>query len=247
MQIPPNLYANCSWPATVTCQHCGAEGQIQRFHTMEPALLPEVKQVLLDGSFFQWECPHCGACAEFCYPCRYFDQQSRLSAVLIPQAGDEAVARANRLLDGLAAPGYLHRVAENFFSLQELLRVRDLELDDRVVQLIKPLLIGQLQMQGLEIWNAFFSHLQLLDETCDEPQSNVLYFSQGEGEGLYREPVFWLDVHFTDGEVQQHGVNHTAYQLCQRMLEPLGPDDGLYHLYNLSWAIDYHNQSQNEE
>lgn len=242
MQSGSPSFESNGFGAEICCQQCGCRGKILRLHTIDPTHSPESKQVLLDGSFFQWECPQCGAHAEFCYPCRYFDPQTRLSAVLSPQVDEKALAEMNRRLAGNGVPGYLHRAVENFFALQELVKLRDLQLDDRAVQLLKPLIIGQLQQQGLEIWNAFFSHLQVLEGICDSPQANVLYMSQGEQEDLYSEPVLWLDVHFTDGQVQQHGLNRTAYRLCQEMLGELGPDDGCYHLYNLAWAIEFHNQ-----
>lgn len=62
----------------------------------------------------------------------------------------------NRNLERLELPGMKRRAAGNFYAVQELVRAQDAGLDERVLQLVKPLIIGQLQSQGEVVWNGFF-------------------------------------------------------------------------------------------
>ncbi len=50
--------------------------------------------------------------------------------------------------------------------------------------------------------------------------------------------------YLTNGDVIPHGINDTAYQICMNILadKDLVKDDGLFHLYDLSWSIDFHNR-----
>lgn len=238
--------------APVTCSRCGYTADAGLYDFMDISVHPEWKNVLLDGAFFQWICPECGECSELIYPCRYMDPAFRLTIVLRPgldwASGAEAVNAMNSRAGGLGVPGYLRRAVGSFYSMQEIVRIREQNLDDRVVNLIKPLLIGQLQSEGKEIWNGFFTGLLPSDPRGKE-RGWVCYMSlDHDMDQAHEESVLWFDIHMADRTVERCGINRTAYRICEEMLQKsgAGEDDGRYHLYDLSWAIDFHNR-QGEE
>lgn len=237
---------------TIECQHCGYTDQILQYRCMDISVHPEWKQELLQGEFFNWVCPQCGVYSELQYPCRYLDPERKVVVVLRPgldfDDSQEVLEEMNENLGTLGCTGFLHRAAGNFFSMQEIVCIRDTVLSDKVINLIKPLIIGQLQSAGKEVWNGFFTGIgsPVPVDSQGRAEENVMYMSEeGDLNEAYKEKILWFDIHMTDRSIESCGVNMTAYRLCQSMLERSESsfDDGRYHLYDLTWAIDFHNQA----
>ena len=233
----------------IQCGKCGSIREIKEYRNLDLSKNPWGKAELLEGAFFQWRCPECGLESDAAWPCWYLDSEAGLGISLAPgidsAEGEEAVQAMNRNLEGLSLPPVTRRVVGNFYAMQELVRAQDLGLDQRVVQLVKPLIIGQLQSQGEEVWNGFFQGVST-PEPESEPLHGVLYASQGQ-EMKYGQPIYWYDIHLTNRKIVHTGVNEMIFQMCQGMLEQmqLPPDGGTFHLYDLNWAIRCHNQMQN--
>lgn len=232
------------------CMQCGTISQVEEYHGLDLARHPEGKEELLKGAFFQWRCPKCGMEADTAWPCWYSDPQAGLSIALVPgidsSTGAEAVQAMNRNLEGLGLPGMTRRTAGNFYAMQELVRAQDLGLDHRVIQLMKPLMIGQLQSAGEVVWNGFFQGVSTPDPES-EPLHAVLYASIGPNKAPeYGQPVYWYDIHLTNRKIVHTGVNQVIFDMCRQMLDRLGegPDDGTFRLYDLNWAISCHNRLQ---
>lgn len=232
------------------CMQCGTVSEVTEYHGLDLTRCPEGKEELLKGDFFQWRCPKCGMEADIAWPCWYFDPAAKLGISLVPgidsSSGEGAVQAMNRNLEGLAQPDMTHRVVGNFFAMQELVRAQDLGLDHRVIQLVKPLIIGQLQSQGEVVWNGFFQGVSTPDP-AEEPIHAVLYASIGpDKKPEYGRPIYWYDIHLTSRKIVHTGVNQVVFEMCQGMLEKLQlpPDDGRFQLYDLNWAISCHNRMQ---
>lgn len=230
------------------CMKCQTIGELREYHGLDLSRNPAGKEELLKGEFFQWRCPKCGLEADTAWPCWYYDPEARLGISLAPgidsSTGEGAVQAMNRNLEGLSLPGMTHRVVGNFYAMQELVRAQDLGLDHRLIQLVKPIIIGQLQSAGKEVWNGFFQGVSVPEE---EPVHGVLYASENGQSPQYGQPVYWYDIHLTSRTVVHAGVNETLFQMCRQMLDQLGagPDDGTFRLYDLNWAISCHNRMQN--
>ncbi len=234
------------------CMQCKIISEVKEYHGLDLTKCPEGKELLLKGEFFQWRCPQCGLEADISWPCWYFDPAAGLGVALVPDMdsseGEDALRTMNRNLDGLVRPDMMRRAVGNFYAMQEVVRVRDLGLDDRAVQLVKPLIIGQLQSQGEVVWNGFFQGVSTPDP-AEEPLHAVLYASIGPDKAPeYGRPIYWYDIHLTNRTVVHTGVNEVVFQMCQRMLDQMGvpADDGRFHLYDLNWAISCHNQMQQQ-
>ena len=233
------------------CMKCQTIGELREYHGLDLSRCPDGKEKLLEGKFFQWRCPKCGLEADTAWPCWYFDPEAKLGVALVPgidssNAG-EALQVMNRNLEGLELPGMKRRAAGNFYAVQELVRAQDAGLDERVLQLVKPLIIGQLQSQGEVVWNGFFQGVSTPDP-AEEPLHAVLYAATGPGKTPeYGQPIYWYDIHLTNRNIVHTGVNQVVFDMCRQMLDRLGeePDDGRFRLYDLNWAISCHNRTQN--
>ena len=233
------------------CMKCQTIGELREYHGLDLSRCPDGKEKLLEGKFFQWRCPKCGLEADTAWPCWYFDPEAKLGVALVPgidssNAG-EALQVMNRNLEGLELPGMTRRVVGNFYAMQEMVRAQDLGMDQRAIQLVKPLIIGQLQSQGEVVWNGFFQGVSTPDPS-EEPLHAVLYASIGPDKAPeYGQPIYWYDIHLTNRNIVHTGVNQVVFDMCRQMLDRLGeePDDGRFRLYDLNWAISCHNRTQN--
>lgn len=236
---------------TVQCRRCGNVYPIGKVNCFDVGDWPEGRKTLEEGAFFHPECPKCGTITEIAYPSRYIDRELGIAAVLVPGIEGQDVSallgRMNDSLEGLGLTGMEHRAVGNFYALAEQQRIHRYGLNDRAVQLLKPLIIGFLQSQGHVVWNAFFTGV--LHPESAEKRDGTVYFAAPENEAdAYAEDVHQFAVHLTDGQVMPQGINDTAYRIVMNVLQGKGleEDDGLFHLYDLSWAIGVHNSMSRE-
>ena len=234
---------------TVQCQNCSHIFTAQMVNCFDTLIWQEAREILDAEDFFYPVCPQCQSQTEISYPCRYIDRELGVAAVLIPgiegQDPAEASGNMNAYMGRLAFPGMEHRVVGNFYAMAEQMRIHRHHLNDRAVQLLKPFMIGGLQSRGFEVWNGFFTGIVQPKEA--KKMDDTVYFSlQGEDPAVYTEKVYQFNIYLTNGEVVPHGINDTAYRICMNILKEKGlaEDDGLFHLYDLSWAIDIHNSLQ---
>jgi len=231
---------------TVQCNHCSHIYPAQRINCIDTLLWPEGRKVLEEGRFFRPVCPQCKTQSEISYPSRYIDKELGCAAVLIPgiegQDMDALFTQMDRCLEGLALDGMEHRAVGSFHAMAEQMRIHEHQLNDKAVQLLKPFIIGNLQSQGYEVWNGFFTGLVHPEGTGQ--LENTMYFStQDDTAAAYTEDVYQFDIYLTNGDIIPQGINDTAYQICMNILltKGLADDDGQFHLYDLAWAIDLHN------
>lgn len=231
---------------SVRCNQCGETFSMEQFTCFDMASDSCLKERLLAGTFFKWTCPKCGSYSELAYPSWYLDKEAGLCVILRPglETGKEedSLDEMNKRLEGLSIPGTRYRAVGNFYAMQEQVRICEANLDDRVVQLIKPLIIGQLQSGGMEVWNGFFINKQQPEESM--AQDGVIYLAENNDHvSAYEESVLWFDIYLTNGETLCQGINFKAYQLCRNQLYQRREeeDDGRFQLYDLSWAIEFHN------
>lgn len=233
----------------VQCQHCSNVFTTQRINCFDTLVWPEGRQVLDREDFFHPVCPQCHAPADLGYPSRYLDRELGIAAVLVPgienQDIDECLSQMNCLMDGLALNHMEHRAVGSFYAMAEQMRIHRHHLNDRVVQLLKPLIIGGLQSRGFEVWNGFFMGMTH-PEKSEQLENTVYLSSQENAETVYTEDIYQFHIYLTNGDIIPQGINDTAYRICRNLLEQKGlaEDDGLFHLYDLSWAIHFHNSLQ---
>lgn len=118
---------------TVCCPHCQAE---QSYPAL-PALDPSMRTQIQDLSCFRIQCPNCGQTMLALQPCLYHDREARFMVWLAPE-------REN-LPDFPCPIGYVLRCVCDLNSFREKINVLECGLDDRAVELMKLLLLGQLR------------------------------------------------------------------------------------------------------
>jgi hypothetical protein len=106
-------------------------------------LHPELKEQLIERELFRFHCPACGETSELVFPLLYHDpQRKRMVWLLIPdEKGQVALDQASVGLSKGALKGYTLRLVTNTNALIEKILIFDAGLDDRVIELMKTMLV----------------------------------------------------------------------------------------------------------
>ena len=105
------------------CSRCAQPHDFQ----YAPSASPALRDKILDGSLFTWNCPSCGAANLASYPFLYHDAGQKLMLVLT-----NAALGADSLPDG-----YTGRIVRSVGDLVEKVKIFDAGLDDIVVEMVK--------------------------------------------------------------------------------------------------------------
>ncbi|MBP5491787.1 MAG: CpXC domain-containing protein [Clostridiales bacterium] len=182
--------------AKVHCRFCGKTSVMKLRACVNVSLHPEEKELVLNGSFFQYECPSCKEKLQVVYPCLYDDMSRALMIYLLPDETEKALAELNsqqhtwspEMLK--AAMVCTMRAVRTPNDLCEKIKIADAELDDRYVELTKAFVFAQFMKQKPD-----FKAAQVLYERQNGKDGFVMISKEGKTfwaqfpDGLYDEVV----------------------------------------------------------
>lgn len=118
------------------CRKCGFRGQMPIFDIINTAESPELKERLLSGDLFVWECPHCGAKNLVGFPLLYHDPALKFLAWLgngQKELEDQMVAA----FEEQELENYTARMVDSPGELLEKIKIFEAGLDDITMELCK--------------------------------------------------------------------------------------------------------------
>ena len=124
----------------VTCPKCSKESDYIIWESLNGDLNPEAKQELMDGTLFQFNCPHCGHQCNVDYGMLYHDMAHQAMVYYVSENSVEKTKKMFSDTDekiGIPMPEYRKRIVTNQNALREKAIIFENELDDRVIELIK--------------------------------------------------------------------------------------------------------------
>ena len=198
------------------CPECGEEGLLPYYESINVTQEPDLKNAVLDAGLFTWTCPVCGRASRVSYPFLYHDMAHRLMIHYLPDASqDDGLADAVSASGVFRGSGYTLRTVRSYEQLLEKICIFDLELDDRVVELCKDLLIRELAQEHpeLDIRRA------LIDERSDQ-----IYVAFVDAD----EDVFAIEL--------PDDLYNRVYDLVCDNLDVLSP--GSFAVIDAAWAKD---------
>jgi hypothetical protein len=143
---------------TITCPKCKSKQPFTVWHSINVTLDPELKQRLLDRSLITFQCGKCGHSAAIEQELMYHDMDRKLMILRGHDKPDEAFAEGLGPLVKKMESEYTFRLAESINALVEKILIWDAGLDDRVVEIVKLLLMGHIdESQRGENAELFFS------------------------------------------------------------------------------------------
>ena len=138
----------------VTCPHCGKQGTMQVWQSVNTAIDPETRELVRSGELFAYKCPSCGAVTNVNYGFLYHQMEDQLmiyyvtdeeSCASVAEMFSGQDERMGRLMDKSGVDGYLMRIVLSQNALREKLFIFDRGLDDRIVEILKYLYISLLR------------------------------------------------------------------------------------------------------
>ena len=132
----------------IKCPHCNEEIEYKTYASINSKTDPELKEMLLSGALFKYECPHCHQSGFLGFPFLYHDP---INHILIQYTSkdkmDETLSsfvnnvnKARQIL-GNEFNKYRYRICDDFGGLVEKIDCFEKGLDDRVLEITK-ILVG---------------------------------------------------------------------------------------------------------
>lgn len=128
---------------TVRCPKCNKEFEAVCWDSLNTDLNPEAKEKLLNATFFDQKCEHCGAVAGMLYPMLYHDMSKKVMIWFFTDENSTAEAYdtiefAEKELDAFEeGKKYKYRIVFTPNDLSEKVIIFDNGLDDRVIEVLK--------------------------------------------------------------------------------------------------------------
>lgn len=135
------------------CPNCQTKTTFKKYDSLNVTLEPELKEKLLSGELFTFTCPNCQTKATVLYDMLYHDMEQKLmiqymaeekNLVHARQSISKVLLAVHQLssVDPLTA-GYQIRYTADPSALYEKIRLNDAGLDDRIIELMKYILLTQ--------------------------------------------------------------------------------------------------------
>lgn len=117
------------------CSGCGNVHELDFISSVNTAHKPELKEKVINGSLFTWECPHCGRVNLICRPFLYHDPEEKLMLLLtdLPLKSEDL------------PEGYQGRLVRSVGDLMEKIKIFDAGLDDVVMEICKYVTLQELR------------------------------------------------------------------------------------------------------
>lgn len=137
----------------VPCPHCGTEQEFETYENIDVDVEKDLKEKIMSEELFMFECEECGQKALMAFPCLVSNLEKRYMYWLVANFDDE---QKQALDDDLAetiknaedkefAEGYTLRIVGSINELKEKILLADLDLDDRVIEILKLLCINEVK------------------------------------------------------------------------------------------------------
>jgi len=159
------------------CPSCGAAGEKEMQKRMCVSQQPALKEGVLSGAYFQWECPGCEKRFFFEDVFLYNDDENMFMVYLVPGFGEPAheVPTILKTRDEYDTGNSTLRITASYIDFVEKIRVLQAGLDDRVIEAMKVIYSQAYhQTHGENIYNMIF------EQTADDGTLVFAVFLENE-------------------------------------------------------------------
>jgi len=163
------------------------------WESVNVSLDPELKRKLMSGELTRFTCDACGHTADVVYSILYHDMEKQLMVWMVPSG---EVPQDDGGFSALLAGGmaqYTRRLVASRNALVEKILIFDADLDDRVMEVFKDLLLRR--MGGRHAGPVFFAGIS------GSEQSPLLDFVIMEDDGQNSFTIDWEDYAGTRDEI----------------------------------------------
>lgn len=151
------------------CPNCGFHQEVRYWGSINSDLNPELKTMLMEGELNSYTCQQCSELIQLGVATLYHDMTRGFMIYLLHD--QEQHKQADKDLASFIAmlPNYRFRFVDQEIYLIEKIRIFEDDLDDRIIELIKMLILNQVVEAGqspeIILYSGFSKSEQ--DPTCD--------------------------------------------------------------------------------
>lgn len=203
---------------TITCLNCKKSSNFDFYESVNTTLDPVLKQRVKNLDLFRFTCPHCGSEQFVAYSFLYHDMNNKLMIYCCQDQEEVDKVRelyARDFTTAAAMPGeeraidttgYRRRIVIGIDALLEKIRIFDADLDDRIIEIYKILLYGQMQPQLAAMPGGDNIDGLFLDEGFDKSLS-LVFLADGQAKASV---PFAQDVYDIIAKEYNDAVNRLA-------------------------------------
>lgn len=182
--------------ALLRCARCSEQHSVQTYSSINISDNPELKQKVLDGSLFVWECPHCGTLNLVRSRTLYHDPSEKVMIWVTEGSKEleEKISEAYSKVEELS--GYTSRFVSEVGDLIEKVKIFDAGLDDTVMEMCK--YITRMEIMGKDKDNA---------EAIAKAPFKFLKLDGADNEITLAYPL--------NGQMQMVAVGFNVYEDCR--------------------------------
>ena len=159
------------------CSYCRYPQSCEIIPVVSLSDTPELKEKIMDGTFFDQVCEKCGKAETVLHDLAYIDEENKLCLIMRLDEEEEAGEEEEVYLD----LGYTVRTVRSYEQLVEKIMIRDYQMDDRLVELMKAASYMILkQAHKIDADEIFFS--------VDDDGPYFVFFQKGGKQGGGRLP-----------------------------------------------------------
>lgn len=217
----------------VTCPKCGEKSDFVIWESINTMINPETKAKVLSGELFRFKCPKCGEEISMNYECLYHQMEDKFMVQLV--YSDKSVENAVKVFDNFvnnvkipklqsAMSDYTFRIVRNHDQLREKIYIFNHGLDDRVIEIMKELVVNEVRKASSEI-DVRVVPIITLDVADITPKKFIVR--------LY----FFKDEKWIPADTQEIPYEQEIYDTIKADMT----DDDVKRLYvvNYEWAYNY--------
>ncbi len=148
----------------VPCPHCHKEFPVTIWDSVNTDLSPDLPERIINGEFFNAECPYCGFVARLRYNVLYHDMRHSVMVWVVHKTEDYGKQRAE-IMGTCLFPGYRSRIVHGINELREKVAALESGKDDRVIELCKHYIAYTAQQQdpSFHVSNVFYTLVNGID------------------------------------------------------------------------------------
>jgi len=128
----------------LACPKCGHKHMLKKYTRINVTQKKDLKEDILKNRLFSFACEECEFKAPLTYESLYLDSKKKLVLFLAPvmtSEVEEELSRLDREHTGTK------RIVDNINDFKEKILITDMKFDDRVIEIIKILYIGQMKKE----------------------------------------------------------------------------------------------------
>lgn len=142
----------------IKCSKCGTNFNFTVWDSVNFTNDEALKEKVLSYNLFLATCPHCGDARNYIYPCLFHDMSKTYMIWFIPGGDESDVKAINNTWQGLDKEAKYTKLGEltedlkydnlrcvfNIWELKEKILINENDLDDRIIEILKVLLLANM-------------------------------------------------------------------------------------------------------